>query len=104
IITASHWPTRRWAREGWTEGGGRQDPLDGEPSISLEALAPHAAGLVCLSGCARGGRPLSGGGGRRPAAARHLRPRPAPDRDAAPVLAARPAPQPAPRRAGRAAR
>ncbi|HVG73801.1 MAG TPA: PHP domain-containing protein, partial [Thermoleophilaceae bacterium] len=55
IITASHWPTRRWAREGWTEGGGRQDPLDGEPSISLEALEPHAAGLVCLSGCARSG-------------------------------------------------
>ena len=54
-ITASHWPTRRWAREGWTEGGGRQDPLDGEPSISLEALEPHAAGLVCLSGCARRG-------------------------------------------------
>jgi error-prone DNA polymerase len=54
-ITASHWPTRRWAREGWSEGGGRQDPLDGEPSISLEALEPHAAGLVCLSGCARRG-------------------------------------------------
>ncbi len=54
-LTASHWPTRRWAREGWTEGGGRQDPLDGEPSISLEALEPHAAGLVCLSGCARSG-------------------------------------------------
>jgi error-prone DNA polymerase len=55
IITASHWPTRRWAREGFTEGGGRQDPLDGEPSISLEALERHAAGLVCLSGCARSG-------------------------------------------------
>ncbi len=55
ILTASHWPTRRWAREGWAEGGGRQDPLDGEPSISLEALEPHAAGLVCLSGCARSG-------------------------------------------------
>ena len=54
-LTASHWPTRRWAREGWTEGGGRQDPLDGEPSLSLEALEPHAAGLVCLSGCARRG-------------------------------------------------
>jgi error-prone DNA polymerase len=54
-ITASHWPTRRWAREGWSEGGGRQDPLDGEPSISLEGLEPHAAGLVCLSGCARRG-------------------------------------------------
>ena len=55
LITASHWPTRRWAREGWTEGGGRQDPLDGEPSISLEELEQHAAGLVCLSGCARDG-------------------------------------------------
>jgi error-prone DNA polymerase len=54
-LTASHWPTRRWAREGWTEGGGRQDSLDGEPSLSLEALEPHAAGLVCLSGCARRG-------------------------------------------------
>jgi error-prone DNA polymerase len=54
-ITASHWPTRRWAREGWTEGGGRQDPLDGEPSISLDVLEQHAAGLVCLSGCARDG-------------------------------------------------
>jgi error-prone DNA polymerase len=54
-ITASHWPTRRWAREGFTEGGGRQDPLDGEPSISLETLERHAAGLVCLSGCARRG-------------------------------------------------
>jgi error-prone DNA polymerase len=54
-LTASHWPTRRWAREGFTEGGGRQDPLDGEPSISLEALERHAAGLVCLSGCARRG-------------------------------------------------
>ena len=57
IITASHWPTRRWAREGWTEGGGRQDPLDGEPSISLEALAPHAAGLVWpASSCSRSRR------------------------------------------------
>jgi error-prone DNA polymerase len=54
-LTASHWPTRRWAREGFTEGGGRQDPLDGEPSISLEMLERHSAGLVCLSGCARSG-------------------------------------------------
>ncbi len=54
-ITASHWPTRRWAREGFAEGGGRQDPLDGDPSISLDALERHAAGLVCLSGCARDG-------------------------------------------------
>src|SRR4051794_3986404 len=55
ITPASHGPPRRWAREGFTEGGGRQDPLDGEPSISLEALEPHSAGLVCLSGCARSG-------------------------------------------------
>jgi len=54
-LTAAHWPTRRWARQGFAEGGGRQDPLDGEPSLALEALEPHAAGLVCLSGCARSG-------------------------------------------------
>src|ERR687890_2250762 len=55
LLTASHWPTRRWAREGFTEGGGRQDPLDGEPSIALDQLEHYAAGLVCLSGCARDG-------------------------------------------------
>jgi error-prone DNA polymerase len=55
LLTASHWHTRRWAREGWTEAGGRQDPLDGEPHISLDDLEPLATGLVCLSGCARGG-------------------------------------------------
>ena len=55
LLTASHWHTRRWAREGWTEAGGRQDPLDGEPHISLGDLEPLAAGLVCLSGCARNG-------------------------------------------------
>jgi error-prone DNA polymerase len=55
LLTASHWHTRRWAREGWTEAGGRQDPLDGEPHISLDDLEPLAAGLVCLSGCARDG-------------------------------------------------
>src|SRR5215210_232670 len=54
LLTAAHWPTRRWAREGWSEpvaqvrDGRRpgQDPLDVER---------HAEGLVCLSGCAREG-------------------------------------------------
>ncbi len=63
LITASHWRTRRWAREGWTEPApgvrdGRrpgQDPLDGEPSISLEEIESRTEGLVCLSGCARDG-------------------------------------------------
>jgi error-prone DNA polymerase len=55
LITASHWHTRRWAREGWTEGGRRQDPIDGEPSLSISQLEPHSAGLVCLSGCAGSG-------------------------------------------------
>jgi error-prone DNA polymerase len=55
LLTASHWPTRRWAREGFTEGGGRQDPLDGKPRIGLEQLDRYADGLVCLSGCARDG-------------------------------------------------
>ena len=55
LLTASHWPTRRWAREGFAEGGGRQDPLDGEPSIAMEQLEQYAAGLVCLSGCAHRG-------------------------------------------------
>jgi error-prone DNA polymerase len=55
LLTASHWHTRRWAREGWTEAGRRQDPLDGEPHISLDDVEPLAAGIVCLSGCARDG-------------------------------------------------
>jgi error-prone DNA polymerase len=55
LITASHWHTRRWAREGWTEGGRRQDPIDGEPSIGLDTLEQHTSGLVCLSGCAGNG-------------------------------------------------
>ena len=63
LITASHWHTRRWAREGWSEPvaqireGRRpgQDPLDEEPSIPLEEVEQNAAGLVCLSGCARDG-------------------------------------------------
>jgi error-prone DNA polymerase len=63
LITASHWHTRRWAREGWSEPvaqireGRRpgQDPLDEEPSVPLEEVERNAAGLVCLSGCARDG-------------------------------------------------
>jgi error-prone DNA polymerase len=63
LITAAHWPTRRWAREGWSEpvaqvmDGRRptQDPLDIDPSITLADVERHAEGLVCLSGCARDG-------------------------------------------------
>jgi error-prone DNA polymerase len=63
LITASHWHTRRWAREGWSEpvaqvkDGRRpgQDALDEEPSVTLADVERHAEGLVCLSGCARDG-------------------------------------------------
>src|SRR5215217_4080065 len=63
LITAAHWPTRRWAREGWSEPvaqiaqGQRpsQDPLDSDPSVTLADVERHAEGLVCLSGCARDG-------------------------------------------------
>ncbi|MEA2420466.1 MAG: error-prone polymerase, partial [Thermoleophilaceae bacterium] len=63
LITSAHWPTRRWAREGWSEpvaqvvDGRRpgQDPLDADPSVTLADVERHAEGLVCLSGCARDG-------------------------------------------------
>jgi error-prone DNA polymerase len=63
LLTASHWHTRKWAREGWEDPTGQvvdgrrpgQDPLDEEPSVSLEEVERHAEGLVCLSGCARDG-------------------------------------------------
>src|SRR5215203_5384397 len=63
LITAAHWHTRRWAREGWSEpvaqikDGRRpgQDPLDDEPSVTLADVERHAEGLVCLSGCAHDG-------------------------------------------------
>jgi error-prone DNA polymerase len=63
LITASHWHTRRWAREGWSEPvaqikeGRRpgQDALDEEPSVPLEEVERNSDGLVCLSGCARDG-------------------------------------------------
>jgi error-prone DNA polymerase len=63
LLTAAHWPTRRWAREGWAEpvtqilDGRRpgQDPLDADPFVTLADVERHAEGLVCLSGCARDG-------------------------------------------------
>ncbi len=63
LITAAHWPTRRWAREGWSEPVAQvvqgvrpaQDPLDAEPSVTLADVERHAEGLVCLSGCSRDG-------------------------------------------------
>jgi error-prone DNA polymerase len=63
LLTASHWHTRKWAREGWEDPTGQvvdgrrpgQDPLDEEPSVTLEDVERNAAGLVCLSGCAREG-------------------------------------------------
>ncbi len=63
LITAAHWHTRRWAREGWSDptaqvlDGRRpgQDPLDEEPSVTLAEVERCSAGLVCLSGCARDG-------------------------------------------------
>ena len=81
------------------------------PITSYESLERHAAGLVCLSGCARHGavaRDDRGGAPRRgcrrgPAAAAHLRARPLADRDPAPLRPPRPPPQPAAVPAGRAA-
>ena len=63
LITASHWHTRRWAREGWSDptaqviDGRRpgQDAIDEEPSVTLADVERCAEGLVCLSGCARDG-------------------------------------------------
>ena len=63
LITAAHWHTRRWAREGWSDptaqvtDGRRpgQDALDEEPSVTLADVERCAEGLVCLSGCARDG-------------------------------------------------
>src|SRR5215210_3004205 len=59
LITCAHARTRRWVRDGWAEPDAnrrpRQSPIDGEPAVSLEDVERHAAGLVCLSGCARDG-------------------------------------------------
>ncbi len=45
LLTRAHADTRRPGRSGWI----------GEPSVTLEEIAAHAQGLVCLSGCARQG-------------------------------------------------
>jgi error-prone DNA polymerase len=42
LLTAAHSHTRRPGKSGWI----------GEPSVTLEQVAAHAEGLVCLSGCA----------------------------------------------------
>ncbi len=63
LLTAAHWPTRRWAREGWSDPTAQvirgvrpgQDPLDREPAVSLEDVERLSGGLVCLSGCAGSG-------------------------------------------------
>jgi error-prone DNA polymerase len=46
LLTAAHAGTRRPGRED-------REPLP--PSVSLEAVAEHSEGIVCLSGCARRG-------------------------------------------------
>src|SRR4051812_37122280 len=45
LLTRAHRDTRASGRPGWV----------GEPSVTLEDVAAHADGLVCLSGCARHG-------------------------------------------------
>src|SRR3954462_2314050 len=60
LLTVAHKRTRAWSRERDPRSGvggqvRRQDPIDDEPAVSLEDVERHAAGLVCLSGCARDG-------------------------------------------------
>src|SRR3954454_17152612 len=45
LLTRAHAHTREPGRPGWI----------GEPSVTLDDVAEHAEGLVCLSGCARHG-------------------------------------------------
>src|SRR3954466_7156141 len=45
LLTRAHAHTREDGRPGWV----------GEPSVPLAAVAEHAEGLVCLSGCAHHG-------------------------------------------------
>ena len=78
--------------------GTRMRRVDVPPETSLATLAEHAAGLVCLSGCA--GRGVHDEAGLRALLA-HLRPRPPVGRAPAPLPAGRPGAQP---RAGRAGR
>src|SRR4029453_10754963 len=63
-------PPERGGGGGGGGAGRRQDPLDGEPHISLDDVEPLAPGLVCLSGCARDGAVAPrGGAGRHPGGA-----------------------------------
>src|SRR3954454_21474611 len=61
LLTAAHRGTRAWSRERDPRAVvgehriRRQDPIDAEPEATLEDVQRHAAGLVCLSGCARDG-------------------------------------------------
>src|SRR4051812_19907524 len=60
LLTTAHRRTRAWSRERDPRSGvggqvRRQDPIDEEPALSLEDVERYAAGLVCLSGCARDG-------------------------------------------------
>src|SRR3954451_5765343 len=60
LLTVAHKHTRAWSRKRDPRSGvggqvRRQDPIDDEPAVSLEDVERHAAGLVCLSGCARDG-------------------------------------------------
>ena len=61
LLTKAYERTRAWT-ETWDGratlerlSARRQDPVDGEPEVSLEDVERHAEGLVCLSGCARDG-------------------------------------------------
>src|SRR3712207_647022 len=45
LLTRAHADTRAQGRPGWV----------GDPAVSLDDVAAHAEGLVCLSGCARAG-------------------------------------------------
>src|SRR4051794_10597805 len=68
LLTVAHKHTRAWSRKRDPRSGvggqvRRQDPIDEEPAVSLEDVERHAAGLVCLSGCARDGAVARRGGG-----------------------------------------
>ena len=104
--------TRRWAREGWTEGGGRQDPLDASrASRSRRWSSTPTGSSACRAARATARWPRAWRrathAGAAAVARRLLRvfgPDALPRRAPAPLRAPRPAPQPAARRAGRAAR
>ena len=72
----------------------------GQPVLTIEEVAQHTAGLLCLTGCRRGAvaqavqadDPVRAGTGSRQAR-RHLRPRPGLGRTPAPLAARRRPPQ-----------